>query len=127
MMIGLHCMSESRIARLKLYITDYQKWCTVRGSSGESETRFISELYKLCDQKVSKRYDKNFDFFKQHAAWHVADDIEQRGATYNFTTRPGEGFQQEAAQAYKTTNRKKTEHQVSCWSHTILYEYLHDQ
>lgn len=63
-------------------------------------------------QKVSDLYGKDFDFFKQHAASHVIQDIEERGTTNNFTTRPGEGFQQEAAQVYKRTNRKDTESQV---------------
>lgn len=40
----------------------------------------------------------------------------ERGATHNFNTRPGEGFQQESAQAYKGTNGKNTEPQVG-----ILY------
>ena len=36
-----------------------------------------------------------------------------KGTTDNFSTRPGEGFQQEAAQAYAQTNGKNAEHQVS--------------
>jgi hypothetical protein len=29
MMIGLHCMTEERIERLKRYIVDYKKYCLV--------------------------------------------------------------------------------------------------
>jgi len=95
--------------RLRQYISDYQNWCMVRYLIVLPENR--TQTNSII-QKVSKKYDKDFDFFKQHASSHVVADIEQRGCTYNFSTRPGEGFQQEAAQAYKTTNRKKTEHQV---------------
>lgn len=28
-MVGMHCMSESRIQKLETYITDYKRWCTV--------------------------------------------------------------------------------------------------
>lgn len=37
-----------------------------------------------------------------------------KGTTDNFSTRPGEGFQQ-AAQAYAQTNGKHAEHQVIDW------------
>jgi len=30
MMIGMHCVTEERIQRLKVYIQEYQHWCTVR-------------------------------------------------------------------------------------------------
>ena len=43
----------------------------------------------------------------------MASDIMDKGTTDNFSTRPGEGFQQEAAQAYAQTNGKNAEHQVS--------------
>jgi hypothetical protein len=33
------------------------------------------------------------------------------------STRPGEGFQQEAAEAYKQTNRKRAEKQVCLLTH----------
>jgi hypothetical protein len=102
-------MSDSRLARLRKYIADYEHWCMVRAfMKAQTESARIPYL-----QKVSKKYNKDFDFFKQHATSHVAEDIEERGCTYNFSTWPGEGFQQEAAQAYRTTNRKNTEHQVS--------------
>ena len=61
---------------------------------------------------MSKDYGKSFDFPKQHATVHVIDDIEQKGTTRNYSTRPGEGFQQEAAQAYAQTNKKDAETQV---------------
>jgi hypothetical protein len=32
MMIGLHCMTEERIARLKRYIADYKTLCSVSDS-----------------------------------------------------------------------------------------------
>jgi hypothetical protein len=71
-----------------------------------------SFVIPLHPQKVSKEYGKNFDFFKQHYVSHVISDIRQKGTTDNTSTRPGEGFQQEAAQAYKQTSRKEAEKQV---------------
>ena len=74
MMIGLHCMSESRLMRLRQYISDYQNWCMVRYSIVLSEYR--TQTNDII-QKVSKKYDKDFDFFKQHTSSHVVADIEQ--------------------------------------------------
>ncbi|KAF7967343.1 hypothetical protein HWV62_34677 [Athelia sp. TMB] len=70
-------------------------------------------------KRVGTQYGKDFDFFKQHATSHAASDIEQRGATQNFSTRPGEGFQQESAQAYEQTNRKNTDPQMSRYDQTL--------
>ena len=71
-----------------------------------------SSILPLHPQKVSKEYGKNFDFFKQHYVSHVISDIQQKGTTDNTSTRPGEGFQQEAAEAYKQTSKKEAEKQV---------------
>ena len=67
-------------------------------------------------QKVEQEYGKNFDFLKQHASSHVFQDIRDKGTTDNSSTRTGEGFQQEAAQAYEQTNMKNAEHQVSVFN-----------
>lgn len=72
----------------------------------------LTPLLLLFPQKVSKEYGKNFAFFKQHYVSHVISDIRQKGTTDNLSTRPGEGFQQEAAEAYAQTNKKKAEKQV---------------
>ncbi len=64
-------------------------------------------------QEVQQEYGKNFDFLKQHASSHVIQDIQEKGTTDGFSTRTGEGFQQESAQAFDQTNMKNAEHQVS--------------
>jgi hypothetical protein len=64
-------------------------------------------------KKVHDEYGKNFNFLKQHAPQHVLQDIREKGTVDNFSTRNGEGVQQEASQAYKQTNMKNAEHQVS--------------
>jgi hypothetical protein len=61
---------------------------------------------------VSKEQGKSFDFYKQHYVSHIIEDIRRKGTTDNTSTRPGEGFQQEAAEAYKQTNKKSAEKQV---------------
>jgi len=46
----------------------------------------------------------------------VFQDIQQKGTLDNFSIRTGEGFQQEAAQAFEQTNMKNAEHQVSAFN-----------
>jgi len=62
---------------------------------------------------VQEEYGKSFDFLKQHASQHVIRDIKEKGTVDNFSTQNGEGVQQEASQAFKQTNMKNMEHQVS--------------
>ncbi|KAJ7633731.1 hypothetical protein B0H17DRAFT_1023714 [Mycena rosella] len=63
--------------------------------------------------RVSKEYGKNFDFFKQHTTSHLVQDIRSKGTTNHGSTRPGEGFQQEAAEAYNQTNFKNVASQMN--------------
>lgn len=54
-------------------------------------------------------------------------DIREKGTTDNFSTRIGEGFQQESAQAFGQTNMKNAEHQVSAfdsWRHPKTPKFL---
>ncbi|EIM79745.1 uncharacterized protein STEHIDRAFT_116235 [Stereum hirsutum FP-91666 SS1] len=74
--------------------------------------RFIREYGKQCD-KLGDQYDKNFNFLKQHATVHLPSSIRYGGTTINSTTRIGEGFQQEIAQAYRLTNCRDTEKQIA--------------
>ncbi|KAF8798517.1 hypothetical protein BYT27DRAFT_7122716 [Phlegmacium glaucopus] len=69
-------------------------------------------VYQKCCADVSRECGKCFDFLKQHAAHHVAQDICDKGTVDNFSTRTGEGFQQESAQAFEQTNMKGAEHQM---------------
>ena len=64
-------------------------------------------------KKVEQEYGKSFNFLKQHATQHVIQDIKEKGTVDNFSTRVGEGVQQEASQAFEQTNMKNAEHQVS--------------
>ncbi|KAJ7119998.1 hypothetical protein C8R46DRAFT_1149767 [Mycena filopes] len=89
-MTGMHCMPESRLKRLIVFIQDYEYWC----------------------ERVSAVYNKDFSFFKQHALSHVVRDIRGKGTTNHGSTRPGEGFQQEAREAYARTNKKDAAHQM---------------
>ncbi|KAJ7686915.1 hypothetical protein B0H17DRAFT_984801 [Mycena rosella] len=91
LMAGMYCMPARRLERLNEFIKDYEHWCT----------------------RVSKEYGKNFDFFKQHAASHLVQDIRSKGTTNHGSTRPGEGFQQEAAEAYNQTNFKNVASQMN--------------
>ncbi|KAJ7306665.1 hypothetical protein DFH08DRAFT_516164 [Mycena albidolilacea] len=90
-MTGMTCMPVSRIDRLRTFIKAYEHWSS----------------------RVSDQYGKNFDFFKQHATSHIVEDILRKGTTNHGSTRPGEGFQQEAAEAYKQTNFKNVAPQAT--------------
>ncbi|KAJ6577876.1 hypothetical protein B0H19DRAFT_985472 [Mycena capillaripes] len=90
-MAGMRCMPVSRLQRTNAFIGDYDSWA----------------------DRVSDVYGKDFDFFKQHALYHLVQDIQDKGTTDHGSTRPGEGFQQEAHAAYSRTNGKNVVHQMS--------------
>ncbi|KAJ7617483.1 hypothetical protein DFH06DRAFT_1062143 [Mycena polygramma] len=89
-MVGMRCMPERRLQRLDEFIHAYERCCS----------------------RVTEDYGKDFDFFKQHAVNHVVRDIRDKGTTDHGSTRPGEGFQQEAREAYKHSNGKEAAHQM---------------
>lgn len=47
---------------------------------------------------------------------HALVDLRRKGCIDNYSTRPGEGFQQEVKQAYRQTNFKNVEIQVKTFS-----------
>ncbi|KAF8496304.1 hypothetical protein BU17DRAFT_72469 [Hysterangium stoloniferum] len=61
---------------------------------------------------VSAEYGKDFHFPKQYAPLHLYHDITHKGSTINYTTRIGEGFQQESQAAYFQTNYKNVGKQI---------------
>jgi hypothetical protein len=63
-------------------------------------------------QKVTEKYKKSFNFYKQHWVNHIVDDIRNKGTTDNYVARPGEGFHQEVKEAWDQTNCKDTDQQV---------------
>ncbi|KAI5821788.1 hypothetical protein K523DRAFT_21961 [Schizophyllum commune Tattone D] len=91
MMCNMHCHSESRLARMRIFMNEYEKFC----------------------MKVGQQYNKNFNFPKQHWTNHAIDDIKWKGTLDNMSTRVGESFFQEAAEAYSHTNGKDAERQMS--------------
>ncbi|KAF8587172.1 hypothetical protein K439DRAFT_1645943 [Ramaria rubella] len=90
MLAGLHAITELQIQRMKGYLESYGYWC----------------------EKLSDLYGKDFNFPKQHAPAHLEYDIVNKGATNNYSTCVGEGFQQEVQQAYVPTNGKRVEGQM---------------
>ncbi|KII82987.1 hypothetical protein PLICRDRAFT_58595 [Plicaturopsis crispa FD-325 SS-3] len=90
-MISLRCISEAQIERLKGYIKDYEEACNA----------------------YSRAYGKDFKFPKQHHTPHVLEDLVEKGATYNYSARPGEGFHQEARDDYDHTNNKNGDPQMT--------------
>ncbi|KAF8142215.1 hypothetical protein K438DRAFT_2114720 [Mycena galopus ATCC 62051] len=90
-MVGMGCMPERRLQQLDVCIQNYEYWCSM----------------------VAGEYGKSFDFFKQHAVGHVIRDIRDKGTTNHGSTCPGEGFQQEACDAYARTNGKNAAHQMT--------------
>lgn len=91
MMVGLQCLTETRLATTQQFIANYERRC----------------------EAVTKKYGKKFNFLKQHLTAHVVDDIRQTGSLSNKTTRINEAYQQEARAQYETTNFKNAEQQMS--------------
>lgn len=108
MFAGLHTVSELQLQRMWEVMADYEKWCKVSAISFRRNW-----LLTLKFQIVSTLYGKDFNFPKQHATSYIYYDITHKGATSNYTTRTGEGYQQESTENYYLTNFKNVEGQVS--------------
>ncbi|KAF8584594.1 hypothetical protein K439DRAFT_1646883 [Ramaria rubella] len=91
MIAGLHRVTEHYLDKLQEYLKEYEDAC----------------------MKVENIYGKSFDFPKQHMLVHFSHDIIHKGATINYSTRVGEGFQQKSGQAYELTNHKNVEAQMT--------------
>ncbi|KAJ6514727.1 hypothetical protein DFH09DRAFT_940926 [Mycena vulgaris] len=98
---------------------EFARWPGLKHFNHVTTTDFRDgQSYYDILKRVADQYGKNFDFFKQHATSHILRDIWAKGTTNHGSTRPGEGFQQEAAEAYNQTNFKNVAAQVSlAWRH----------
>ncbi|KIJ30780.1 hypothetical protein M422DRAFT_267613 [Sphaerobolus stellatus SS14] len=88
---GLRVVSDEQIKAYRQFLTKYEKWC----------------------KNVTKEHGKKFNYPKHHNLMHLPEDIQNKGCTENYSTRPGEGLQQEVQQAYSQTNFKNTESQIT--------------
>ncbi|KAJ7864578.1 hypothetical protein B0H14DRAFT_3084417 [Mycena olivaceomarginata] len=90
---------------------EFSRWPGLKHFNQVTAVHFTNgQSLRRCEPiclRVSDQYGKNFDFFKQHATSHIVEDILRKGTTNHSLTHLGEGFQQEAAEAYKQTNFKK--------------------
>ncbi|KIJ44427.1 hypothetical protein M422DRAFT_252026 [Sphaerobolus stellatus SS14] len=68
--------------------------------------------YKDILKQVTRLYSKNFNYPKHHSLVHFSEDLRAKRVTENYSTHPGEGFQQEVQQAYDQTNFRDNEPQV---------------
>ncbi|KAJ7274786.1 hypothetical protein C8J57DRAFT_1592115, partial [Mycena rebaudengoi] len=89
MMMGLHCISEDQIARKDIYQEEYGKHCL----------------------KLTEKYDKSFDFPKQHGSYHSTPDIRNKGPHSVYCTRVNEGFHQETREIYGRLNKRNVDEQ----------------
>ncbi|KIJ31220.1 hypothetical protein M422DRAFT_267173 [Sphaerobolus stellatus SS14] len=83
---GLRPVSEEHIVYFEKSLPKYEKLCTA--------------------------YNKNYTYPKHHFLMHLPWDLRAKASTDNYTTRPGEGFQQEVQQAYDQTNFRDIEPQM---------------
>ncbi|KAG9085669.1 hypothetical protein FRC06_003502 [Ceratobasidium sp. 370] len=65
------------------------------------------DLLKACTDE----YGKSFSFPKMHSLVHLFDDIWMKGATANFSTKPGESMHGPLRKAYLSSSKKS--HSVS--------------
>ncbi|KIJ23362.1 hypothetical protein M422DRAFT_276077 [Sphaerobolus stellatus SS14] len=77
--------------------------------------RTITAMNPVTKEQIRLSVDlgKKYDYSKHHNLVHLPEDLRAKGSTINYTTRPGEGFQQEVQQAYNQTNFKNTETQMT--------------
>ncbi|KIJ40358.1 hypothetical protein M422DRAFT_256913 [Sphaerobolus stellatus SS14] len=71
----------------------------------------LPKYEELCT-RLSNEYNKNYNYPKHHFLMHLPWDLRTKASTDNYTTRAGEGFQQEVQQAYDQTNFRNTEPQI---------------
>ncbi|KAF7317548.1 hypothetical protein MKEN_00841700 [Mycena kentingensis (nom. inval.)] len=92
MMMGLHCITDSQLARKEEYQADYGRWC----------------------MKINKRYPEySFDWPKQHDAYHSTDDVKLKGTASVYCTRVNEGHHQENRDSAKHINFQNNDKQVA--------------
>lgn len=75
------------------------------------EQTVLPEYQKVCTD-ITEAYGKIYDYPKHHMMRHAVDDLRRKGCIDGYSTRPGEGFQQEVKQAYRQTNYKNVEAQM---------------
>ncbi len=63
--------------------------------------------------RAKKQKLKSWNFIKIHSHVHAADDIRAKGVTRNYSTKPNEKSHSRLKAAYRRTNFKSIEKQVS--------------
>ncbi|KAF8998003.1 hypothetical protein BDQ17DRAFT_1391785 [Cyathus striatus] len=112
------------LSKLSLNMNKFLCWRSLKHIKNVANVSFTNgQCYYDILKKVSKEYGKNFNFFKQHYISHIIWDIQKKETTDNMSTCPGEGFQQESAEAYKQTNKKGADRQVSTYCNVLLNKY----
>ncbi|KAG2050455.1 hypothetical protein BDR06DRAFT_983998 [Suillus hirtellus] len=73
--------------------------------------------------------DKNWSFPKIHLAAHLFDDIEAKGATHNYNTKPNEKYHSPLKESYQQqTNFKNVAPQILHADHwSLVSEFIHDK
>ncbi|KAJ7264829.1 hypothetical protein C8J57DRAFT_1436238 [Mycena rebaudengoi] len=106
-------MKQKALGKLAENMREFARWPDLKHFNQVTTVHFTDgESFSHILKRVSEEYGKDFDFFKQHACSHVVKDIHDKGTTNHGSTRPGEGFQQEAAEAYQQTNCKEVAPQM---------------
>ncbi|CUA68688.1 hypothetical protein RSOLAG22IIIB_08058 [Rhizoctonia solani] len=69
--------------------------------------RELVKRFHTLSVECTKKFKKSFAFPKMHLLAHLFDDIEAKGVTANFTTKPGEQMHARLRAAFLTSSRKK--------------------
>jgi hypothetical protein len=64
-------------------------------------------IFKTVFQVCATTYGKNFDFPKMHQLVHLFDDVQNKGVTANFSTKPGEKIHGMLRYAYNHSSKKR--------------------
>ncbi|KAG1834044.1 hypothetical protein DFJ58DRAFT_719382 [Suillus subalutaceus] len=86
----------------------------------------LSELTELMDVYTADLSEKSWNFPKMHLSAHVFDDIEAKGVTRNYNTKPNEKMHGPLKDAYQDrTNFKNFAEQILQYNHdSLVVEYI---
>ncbi|KAG1906807.1 uncharacterized protein F5891DRAFT_1238949 [Suillus fuscotomentosus] len=94
---------------------ELQKWIE---SSGQQAAKYIEDMLDLID--------KSWNFPKKHLSAHLFDNIEAKGVTRNYNTKPNEKMHGPLKDAYQDhTNFKNFAEQILRYNHdSLIAEYI---
>ncbi|KIJ48583.1 hypothetical protein M422DRAFT_162395 [Sphaerobolus stellatus SS14] len=109
-----HILNASEKRWLSSNMRLVPRWRSLKHFNAVTSVDFADgNSYRDILKRLGKDYNKNYNYPKHHFLKHLPFDLRSKASTDNYTTRPGEGFQQEVQQAFDQTNFRDTEPQMT--------------